>query len=128
MALQWAVNDSGNAARTQVVHTLARRMGLPFGTVREGLRTYAAKPGKLSYELVSEGGYLSLRSFAADHGAPASQREGAGRSQFSLRAKAREHVRSAATRPQCVGSHDQGRLRGFRSHISRASFRERSAR
>jgi hypothetical protein len=66
MALQWAVNDSGNAARTQVVHTLARRMGLPFGTVREGLRTYAAKPGKLSYELVSEGGYLSLRSFAAD--------------------------------------------------------------
>jgi hypothetical protein len=64
-ALQMAVNDAGNLARTQVVRTLAIQMGLPFGTVRQGLQTKTARGGDLTYELNSSGGYLSLKSFDA---------------------------------------------------------------
>jgi hypothetical protein len=63
--LMQAVNDTGNAARTQVIRTLARQMGLPAGTVRQNLVTRPASLRSLSYEIVSRGAYLSLRSFGA---------------------------------------------------------------
>jgi hypothetical protein len=60
------LNDVGNAARTQVTRTLARQMGLPVGTVRQGLTTKPAAPRSMDYEILSRGGYLSLRSFDAE--------------------------------------------------------------
>lgn len=62
-AMQYAVNDAGNAARTQVVRTLGTQMGLPYATVRQSLTTIAASPSRLAYELHSAGGFLSLASF-----------------------------------------------------------------
>ena len=64
-AMLFAVNDTGDRARTQVVRTLGRQMGLPYGTVREGLRTKPATGSDLTYKIISGGGYLSLRSFDA---------------------------------------------------------------
>ena len=62
-AMLHAVNDTGDRARTQVVRSLAKQMGLPYGTVREGLTTRPAQPSALRYQIVSRGGYMSLRSF-----------------------------------------------------------------
>jgi len=64
-AMRMAVNDAGNGARTQVVRTLARQMGVPVTTVRQSLTTIPATPRDLVYELGSVGGYLSLSSFDA---------------------------------------------------------------
>ena len=61
-ALRFAVNDAGNAARTQVVRTLGRQMGLPYAAVRQGLSIRPAGREPV-YEINSAGGYLSLSSF-----------------------------------------------------------------
>ncbi len=58
--LKRAVNDAGNAARTQVVRTLGRQMGLPYSTVRQGLTIRPAESEPV-YEINSIGGYLSLQ-------------------------------------------------------------------
>lgn len=63
-AMRMAINDTGNFARTRVVRTLAIQMGLPQGTVRQGLTTVPAVRN-LIYELGSTGGYMSLKSFDA---------------------------------------------------------------
>jgi|HubBroStandDraft_3_1064219.scaffolds.fasta_scaffold00326_9 hypothetical protein len=63
--LRRAVNDAGNAARTQVVRTLGRQMGLPYATVRQGLSIRPATSEPV-YEINSVGGYLSLKSFDAE--------------------------------------------------------------
>ena len=64
-ALKRAVNDAGNAARTQVVRTLGRQMGLPYAAVRQGLTIRPATREPV-YEINSVGGYLSLQSFGAE--------------------------------------------------------------
>ncbi len=64
-ALRYAVNDAGNAARTQVVRTLGRQMGLPYAAVRQGLSIRPARREPV-YEINSTGGYLSLQSFGAE--------------------------------------------------------------
>ena len=64
-ALKRAVNDAGNAARTQVVRTLGRQMGLPYSKVRESLTIRPAGREPV-YEINSVGGYLSLQSFGAE--------------------------------------------------------------
>jgi hypothetical protein len=64
-ALKRAVNDAGNAARTQVTRTLGRQIGLPYSTVRQGLTIRPALREPV-YEINSVGGYLSLRSFDAE--------------------------------------------------------------
>src|ERR1700733_5258727 len=63
-ALRLAINDAGNAARTQVVRTLGRQMGLPYAAVRQGLTTRPATRGPV-YEINSNSGDLSLQSFGA---------------------------------------------------------------
>lgn len=62
-AMMHAVNDTGDRARTQVVRSLAKQMGLPYGTVREKLRTRVANKSALLYQLETTGGFMSLRSF-----------------------------------------------------------------
>jgi hypothetical protein len=64
--MRMTMNDVGNAARTQVVRTLSRQMGLPNGTVRQGLTIQPATTRRMDYAILSQGGYLSLRSFDAE--------------------------------------------------------------
>lgn len=63
-AMRMAINDAGNAARTQVVRTLASQMGVPSSTVRQSLTTIPAVR-EMNYEINSVGGFMSLKSFDA---------------------------------------------------------------
>lgn len=80
LALQRALNHTGDKARTQVGRTLAKQTGLPYGVIRKALKTNKASGARqeffggpavvsanasLSYAITSRGGDISLKYFKA---------------------------------------------------------------
>lgn len=78
MALQRAVNHTGDKARTQVTRVLARQTGLPYGVIRKALKVNKAggasisdgeitvrTDASLAYVITSRGGDISLKYFKA---------------------------------------------------------------
>ncbi len=64
-ALPRLVNEVGARARTQVVRKLAGQTGLPRKTIVKAVGDPArARPGKLSYEMVTRGGNIRLKYLA----------------------------------------------------------------
>lgn len=69
-AVNRALDRTGDMARTQVVHTLARQTGLPQKTIRKAVKvtrpTLGSHTGKgrdLSYTMTAGGGNIDLRYF-----------------------------------------------------------------
>ena len=59
------VNQVGNRAKTQVVRNLTGQTGLPRKTIVKAVgNPNPAKPGKLSYEMVTRGGNIRLKYLA----------------------------------------------------------------
>lgn len=59
------VNQVGNRAKTQVVRNLTKQTGLPRKTIVKAVGTPGpARPGKLSYEMVTRGGNIRLKYLA----------------------------------------------------------------
>lgn len=59
------VNQVGNRAKTQVVRNLTAQTGLPRKTIVRAVgNPNPAKPGKLSYEMVTRGGNIRLKYLA----------------------------------------------------------------
>lgn len=68
MALARAVNHTGAKAKTQVIRALTKQTGLKRGTIVKAVRQRQANPtggGDATYELVTRGGDISLKVFAA---------------------------------------------------------------
>ncbi|WP_281978819.1 phage tail protein [Pseudorhizobium flavum] len=75
LALQRAVNHTGNKARTKVIRALADQTGLKYGVIKRAVRTgkawgasatsFTEGRGSLSYTLSSKGGNISLKHFGA---------------------------------------------------------------
>lgn len=75
LALQRAVNHTGNKARTQVIRTLAKQTGLQYGVIKRAVRTgrawgasqssFTPSRGSLQYVLSTKGGDISLKYFRA---------------------------------------------------------------
>jgi hypothetical protein len=59
------LNHTGDVAGTRVTRALAKQMGLQYGRVRSELRRYPARPTALNFDIVGQGGHLSLRVFNA---------------------------------------------------------------
>lgn len=56
------VNQVGNRAKTQVIRNLTQQTGLPRETIVKAVGNPAvARPGKLSYEMVTRGGNIRLK-------------------------------------------------------------------
>lgn len=56
------VNQVGNRAKTQVIRNLTKQTGLPRKTIVKAVgNPAAARPGKLSYEMVTRGGNIRLK-------------------------------------------------------------------
>lgn len=59
------VNQVGNRAKTQVIRNLTAQTGLPRKTIVKAVGTpNPARPGKLSYEMVTRGGNIRLKYLA----------------------------------------------------------------
>lgn len=77
LALQRAVNHTGDKARTQVIKALVKQTGLSYGTIKKAVRTgnawgaggdastFREGRGSLIYMLSSKGGDISLKYFKA---------------------------------------------------------------
>lgn len=78
MALQRALNHTGDKARTAVTRVLSKQTGLPYGVVKKALKINRAYGGStmnggfvvhsdanLSYSITSSGGDISLKYFKA---------------------------------------------------------------
>ncbi|SMD18184.1 hypothetical protein [Rhizobium sp. RU36D] len=60
------VNQVGNRAKTQVIRNLTKQTGLPRETIVKAVgNPTVARPGKLSYEMVTRGGNIRLKYLAA---------------------------------------------------------------
>jgi hypothetical protein len=56
------VNQVGNRAKTQVIRNLTQQTGLPRKTIVKAIGNPSkARPGKLSYEMVTRGGNIRLK-------------------------------------------------------------------
>jgi hypothetical protein len=127
------LNDVGNAARTQVTRTLARQMGLPVGTVRQGLTTKPATLRSMDYEILSRGGYLSLRSFDAEQRrAGVSARPWGKRRIFGARSPFARSAAKCSAAPLALGfrspsSGDRRCRKKWCAARSRPPLRQRSA-
>lgn len=59
------VNQVGNRAKTQVIRNLTKQTGLPRKTIVKAVgNPNPARPGKLSYEMVTRGGNIRLKYLA----------------------------------------------------------------
>lgn len=59
------VNQVGNRAKTQVIRNLTKQTGLPRKTIVKAIGApNPARPGKLSYEMVTRGGNIRLKYLA----------------------------------------------------------------
>lgn len=59
------VNQVGNRAKTQVIRNLTKQTGLPRKTIVKAVGDpNPARPGKLSYEMVTRGGNIRLKYLA----------------------------------------------------------------
>lgn len=60
------VNQVGNRAKTVVIRELTQQTGLPRKTIVKAVgNPAAARPGKLSYEMVTRGGFIRLKYLRA---------------------------------------------------------------
>jgi hypothetical protein len=64
-AFRRAINHTGAKAKTQVVRSLAKQMGLPQRKVREGLSFRRANFERLEYTITGQGRAMSLKEFGA---------------------------------------------------------------
>jgi hypothetical protein len=56
------INQVGNRAKTQVIRNLTSQTGLPRRTIVKAVGSpNPARPGKLSYEMVTRGGFIRLK-------------------------------------------------------------------
>lgn len=75
LVLQRAVNHSGGKAETQVIRTLAKQTGLPYGVIKAAVRrgkawgastsSFTDGRGSLTYTISTKGGDISLKFFKA---------------------------------------------------------------
>ena len=77
LALQRAVNHTGDKARTQVIRALVKQTGLGYGVIKNAVRTgrawgasedaekFQEGRGSITYVLSSKGGDISLKYFKA---------------------------------------------------------------
>ncbi|MCO5734115.1 hypothetical protein [Rhizobium sp. SSA_523] len=60
------INQVGNRAKTQVIRNLTKQTGLPRKTIVKAVGDPAvARPGRLSYEMVTRGGNIRLKYLGA---------------------------------------------------------------
>jgi hypothetical protein len=64
-ALSRAINHTGSIARTEVVRVLEKQTGLSRREIVGAIKSIPASPGRLAYEIVGRGGYVSLAHFGA---------------------------------------------------------------
>lgn len=64
-ALARAINHTGDKARTQVARTLVKQTGAKYAAVRKAMHTMPASAVGLLYQIVSRGGFMSLKEFGA---------------------------------------------------------------
>jgi hypothetical protein len=58
------LNWVGDRARTKKLRTMAQRSSIPYGDIRDTVKTLRARPGNRAYELIAIGEALPLRAFS----------------------------------------------------------------